>query len=240
MDEETNVFPVRRLSSRKSRPTMADLVDQHRFVSTTTMNSYWIASPSPSSTLDNHSLSGSNSRNLSSHIVRSDPSRLHIRIRKSHRPDSRPTVAPKFNTRLLNWNLDSAEIPGSAGNKESESGQFSLRNENPSSSPSSAEEDEDNLPLSDLCRRVVHTSTGNSSTSSPLCAAPNCLAPVSQSDKRLGGRYCSVECLIRACRQAFQSAFPKISLDQDERLNDQIPLKSASPTTFTNPEGLVS
>ncbi|VDL15648.1 unnamed protein product [Hymenolepis diminuta] len=232
---------------------MADLVDQHRFGSTTTMNSYWIASPSPSSTLDNHSLSGSNSRNLSSHVVYSDPSRLHIRIRKSQRPNGRPALALKLNTGLPNGvripilnlkqylvRIDSVEIPGSASNKDPESGKFNLRNEDPSSSPSNAEEDEDNLPLSDLCRRVIHPSTGNGSTSPPLCAASNCLNPVSQSDKRLGGRYCSPECLIRACRQAFHSAFPKISLDQDEQLNDQIPLKSASPTTFTNPEGLVS
>ncbi|VDO00073.1 unnamed protein product [Rodentolepis nana] len=201
-----DIFVRRRLSNRKSKPTMADLVDQHRLGFVAATNSYGVVSPSPSIRLNNYSPSGSNINSLTSHFVHSDQ-------------------------------LDSAGILGSESTRKSE---FNLMNENPSSFPPTAEEDEDNLPLSDLCKRVNHPSTDNSSVSPLLCASSNCSFPVSRTDERLGGRYCSVECLIRACHQAFCDAFPKFTLEQDERLDYRIPLKSTLPKTFTNPEGLVS
>ncbi|EUB60172.1 hypothetical protein EGR_05025 [Echinococcus granulosus] len=49
MDEQSNAYPIRRLLSRKSKPSMEDLVDHHR-------STYWA---SPSSSTSNH-LHGSN------------------------------------------------------------------------------------------------------------------------------------------------------------------------------------
>nr|CDS30585.1 conserved hypothetical protein [Hymenolepis microstoma] len=232
MDEETSVLPIRRLSNRKSKPTMADLVDQHRFGFVATTSSYRIASPSPSISLNGHSPSGSNNHSLSFHF----PARLQFRIKKYPGPNI-PATIPKSNAQLLNRQLDSAGIPGSESDGESE---FNLTSADPNSLPPAAEEDEDNLPLSDLCRRVNHPSTDNYCASPFLCASSNCSYPVSRTDERLGGRYCSVECLIRACHQAFHDAFPKFAPEQDERLDYRISMKSALPTTFTNPEGLVS
>ncbi|KAM7533820.1 hypothetical protein Aperf_G00000110136 [Anoplocephala perfoliata] len=210
MDNHMNVFPVRRLSSRKSKPSMADLVDQHRL-------------PTSSAYLSIAPPSGSLGKRLSDGSPSGDPLRLKYR--------------PKLNFELPDTNHGPDNILGLGSDSESDS-DSSIKHD-PSSNNTEEDEEEDSLPLADLCKRVVHPSSAS------LCSATNCSCPASQSDRRMGGRYCSVGCLLRACHQAFHDAFPNSQIVSRNLLDQQAEegddrLLTSTPPTFANSATLVS
>ncbi|VDN13741.1 unnamed protein product [Dibothriocephalus latus] len=73
------------------------------------------------------------------------------------------------------------------------------------------DDEEDNLPLADLCKRVVppHLPVTDAALPEPpspaTCWLKSCHNPLPPFAERWDGQFCSCDCLVKACRQAFRA-----------------------------------
>ncbi|VDD76501.1 unnamed protein product [Mesocestoides corti] len=203
MDEQPNLHPTRQLSSRKSKPSIEDLIDHHRPV-------YWISS------------SGSSHDGHINGDTITDPMRIRIRV---SRLDAAAVSQVGGSTSAANRQSAAPALNSSASARSSPPPPF-VRDSDPlrppvqnggldawmhlgseSESSSDSDEEEDNLPLSDLCKRVSTTTEQPSPPPKSRCTASMCERPALTSDNRWDGQFCSSDCLVKACREAFDAMF---------------------------------
>uniref|UniRef100_A0A0X3Q0R3 TOX high mobility group box family member 4 n=2 Tax=Schistocephalus solidus TaxID=70667 RepID=A0A0X3Q0R3_SCHSO len=237
MEDNNNPHPTRRVSDRKSKPSMEALVDHHKRI-------YWSgpsthaasgsrhheqpqhpASPaaiaSPLSPQDGNG--GSSEHNqlnqplrirlhlprlevptvvLGSHISPSFSPGISLETRASPGPVPKPTPLSDFSSSGFQNGVHVNQRPSR------KSTELAMEND------ANDDDEEDNLPLADLCKRVAaphpHVTVAAppdppALPSPPTCWLKTCHKPLPPFAERWDGQFCSCDCLVKACRQAFRA-----------------------------------
>nr|VZI40912.1 unnamed protein product [Spirometra erinaceieuropaei] len=243
MDASNNIHPTRRVSDRKSKPSMEALVDHHKRI-------YWGGPSTPVSSASRHheqpqhpvspsaiqislsSLDGSDRPNEHNSLAQPLRIRLHLSrvevptvVLGSHISPSFPSSGPTPETRISPGPLPKQTLPSDFPSSGLQNGahvqQRPLRDpiEVAMEEDANDDDEEDNLPLTDLCKRVAaphpHVTAAVVAPPEPpplpqppplaTCWLKTCHNPLPPLAERWDGQFCSCDCLVKACRQAFKA-----------------------------------